>query len=84
MAPEAMIATAASRDPRADVYMFGVTLFELYTYGAHPWAGLPPSEVILRVAHQVRCWVELVRMCGCVVEVCVRVFFCFFCLFVFV
>ena len=34
---------------KSDVYMFGVTLFELFTYGAQPWAGMFGGEIVLRV-----------------------------------
>lgn len=55
MAPESLAADASQRSfsTKSDVHMFGVTLFELFTYGAQPWAGLSPLDIVYRV-HAVR------------------------------
>ena len=51
MAPESMTEMPSMRQfsTKSDVYMFGVLLFEIFTYGAQPWAGLHPIEIASRV-----------------------------------
>lgn len=47
MAPEQMEAHVYSQ--KSDVFMFGVCMFEMVTYGAMPWAGLTAAAIIDRV-----------------------------------
>jgi serine/threonine protein kinase len=65
MAPESLAADASQRSfsTKSDVHMFGVTLFELFTYGAQPWAGLSPLDIVYRV-HAVRVWCALLVVHG--------------------
>ena len=51
MAPESMVENPSMRQfsTKSDVYMFGVLLFEIFTFGAQPWAGVRPMEIISRV-----------------------------------
>jgi activated CDC42 kinase 1 len=32
-----------------DVWMFGITLWEMYTFGEEPWAGLSGHEILNKV-----------------------------------
>jgi len=34
-----------------DVWMFGITLWEMYTFGEEPWAKLSGREILHRVFH---------------------------------
>ena len=33
----------------SDVWMFGITLWEMYTFGEEPWAGLSGHEILQKV-----------------------------------
>lgn len=33
----------------ADVWMFGITLWEMFTFGEEPWAGLSGHEILNKV-----------------------------------
>lgn len=37
---------------KSDVWMFGVTLWEMYTFGQEPWIGLNGAEILRKIDHE--------------------------------
>ena len=67
MSPEQLLATRVDR--RADIYAFGVTLFQMLT-GVLPYRD--PGEVLARPAPSVRDWVDVPAELAAIVDRCLK------------